>query len=159
MAMSYKTKTAKNYQLKFAEYVKKEIKNQNWDIPLDKNQHFYLDCIFYFPRTNMDCNNYFKCMLDAITNAKCIWEDDNVVCERVNGIFYDSENPRVEIEIKKTNYIGVFENASQLSDFEDNCVGCTRYKRNCSLLRNAKAGKIQNEINKMVCCKYTPIKN
>ena len=159
MAMSYKTKSAKNYQSDFERYVKNEVKKQGWDIPVSKNQHFYFDCVFYFPKTNMDCNNYFKCMLDAITNTKCIWEDDNVVCERVHGIFYDSEKPRVEIEIKKTDYIGVFKNASQLSKFEDNCIGCTRYKRNCSLLKQAKLGKIQREINGAVCCKYTPVKN
>lgn len=157
-AMSYKTKKAKVYQTNFEQYVKNEVIKQKWDIPVNKEQHFYFDCTFYFPRTDMDCNNYFKCMLDAITNTKCIWEDDNVVCERVRKILYDNENPRIEIEIKKTDYIGVFADASQLSDFEDNCIECVRYKRNCSLLKNAKAGKIQEEINGGVCSKYSPVK-
>lgn len=91
----------------------------------------------------MDCNNYFKCMLDAITDSKKVWEDDNVVCERVNGIFYDSANPRIEMIISPVDYIGIFKDLSQLEEFESNCIGCSRYKRNCSILQKAKEGEIQ----------------
>ena len=60
-----------------------------------------MDCIFYFPRIDMDANNYFKCMADAITDAKTVWIDDVQLCERVQRIFYNTENPRVEITIKE----------------------------------------------------------
>lgn len=129
------------------EYVKNEVKRQGWDMPVNDTQHFYVDCVFYFSRKDMDCNNYFKCLLDAITYSQSIWQDDNVVCERVNGIYYDTQNPRIEITIHPTDYIGVFNNASQLADFKEaNCFGCTRYKRNCSLLKNAIEGRIQDKI-------------
>lgn len=158
MAMSYKTTEAKKYQNSFTEYVKEQAKIQGWDHPLSNSQHFFVDCVFYFPRKGMDCNNYFKCLLDAITNSQCIWVDDDVVCERVNGIYYDSQNPRIEIEISPTDYIGVFKDASQLAEFEANCFGCTRYKRNCSLLKNAKDGRIQDEIHNNTCTSYKPLK-
>ena len=93
-------------------------------------------------------------MLDAITDSGKIWVDDNVVCERVNGIYYDAENPRVEIQITPVDYIGIFDNISQLEKFESNCIGCSRYKRNCSILQKAKDGKIQAEIQDFTCCKY-----
>ena len=159
MAMSYVTNEAKKYKKEFAEYVKEEVWRQEYDLQPNKTQHFYVDCIFYFDRTDRDCNNYFKCMLDAITDTGLIWEDDNVVCERVSAIYYDSENPRVEIYIHPVDYIGVFDDASQLAEFEANCIGCTRYKRNCSILRNAKNGKIQAELDEHKCLKFKQINN
>ena len=125
LAMSYKTPEATRYQTRFARYVTKQVKEQGWDLIPNKTQHFYVDCVFYFPRVDMDCNNYFKCMLDAITDSGKIWVDDNVVCERVNGIYYDAENPRVEIQISPVDYIGIFDNISQLEKFESNCIGCS----------------------------------
>ena len=157
MAVSYKTKDAQRYQREFKNYVISEAKNQNWNTQTNKSRHFYVDAVFYFARTDQDANNYFKVMLDAITDTQLIWEDDNVVCERVQAIYYDSNNPRVELTIYPTDYIGVFENSSQLEKFESNCVGCKRYKRNCSLLKNAKEGRIQKEIDGECCLRYSPI--
>ena len=150
---SYKTKEAKKYQAKFKEYVKDQVEAQNWDTDKDKYQHYYVDAFFYFPRTDMDANNYWKVLLDAITDTGLIWQDDNVVCERVQGIWYDSENPRIELEIKPVDYIGVFNNASQMEAFKSICIGCTRYKRNCSILRQAMRGNVQPYIKNGVCTK------
>lgn len=150
----YETNEAKKYKKEFKEYVKKEILKQGFTIIPNKTQHFYIDCIFYFDRIDRDCNNYFKLLLDAITETQSIWLDDNVTCERVNRIYYDSNNPRIELLIYPTDYIGVFDNASQLEEFETNCIGCTRYKRNCSILQKAKEGRIQEEIVNLRCSKY-----
>lgn len=155
MAINYKTKEALKYQKNFIEYIRREVEAQNWELIPNKTQHFYIDAVFYFGKTNQDANNYFKVMLDAITDTQLIWMDDNVTCERVQGIYYDAENPRVELRIHPTDYIGVFDNASQLAQFEANCVGCKRYKRNCSLLRNAKEGRIQSEICNGKCACYS----
>lgn len=154
MAMSYKTKEATRYQQDFIKYVRKEVFNQGWKPNRDKHQHYYIDVDFYFPRIDMDANNYFKCMFDAITETGLVWIDDNVTCERVNHIYYDSDNPRIELLIRPTDYIGVFDNASQMEAFEAICVGCKRYKRNCSVLQKAKEGRIQREIVDGVCTKY-----
>ena len=158
MAMSYKTAEATKYQKDFAEYVKQEVANQMWDLTPNKEQHFYVDCVFYFDRTDRDCNNYYKCMLDAITDTQLIWIDDNVVCERVNRIYYDSKNPHIELHIYPVDYIGIFDNLSQLQNFENNCFGCNRYKRNCSILQKAKEGRLQEDIVNFTCTKYKPKK-
>lgn len=158
MAMSYKTAEATKYQKEFVKHVKEEVKKQNYTLEPNKLQHFYIDAIFYFDRTDKDPNNYWKCMLDAITDTKLIWVDDNTTCERVQRIYYDSKNPRVELEIYPVDYIGVFDDASQLEKFESNCIRCKRYKRNCSILRKAKEGKIQEELNGLQCKKYNSIK-
>ena len=154
MAMSYKTSEAIKYQKDFAKYVKDEVKKQGYTLKPNKNQHFYIDTVFYFDRTDRDPNNYFKCMLDAITDTGLIWVDDNVTCERVQRIYYDAKNPRIELDIYPCSYIGIFDNISQLDTFESNCVGCKRYKRNCSILQKAKEGRIQEEIVNLKCEKY-----
>ena len=160
MAIVYETKEAKDYKKWFASYIKGEVKKQNWNIEVNSTQHFYCDCVFYFDRIDKDCNNYFKLLLDAITETQFVWMDDNVVCERVNRIYYDSENPRIEIKIYPVDYIGIFDSQEQLDYFEDKCKTCNRYKRNCSILKKAKEGRIQdeiqiNEFEDLYCDKYS----
>jgi crossover junction endodeoxyribonuclease RusA len=158
MAMSYCTPEAAKYKKDFSQYVAQEVIRQGYRLEPNSTRHFYVDCDFVFPRTNMDCNNYFKCMLDAITDTKLIWLDDNVVCERVNSIRYDTDDPRIEIHIQPVDYIGVFDDASHLRNFENKCIGCQRYRRNCSILKNAILGKIQKEVHGDVCEKRKEIK-
>lgn len=158
MAMSYKTKEAKDFQKKFEQHVKEQVKIQNWNVPVDPAQHFYVDAVFYFPRLDFDPNNYFKVSLDSITETGLIWVDDNVVCERVQRIYYDSSNPRIELTIYPVDYIGIFDNQKQLNDFENKCKTCSRYARNCSILKKAKEGRIQEEIKGLVCSKFREIK-
>jgi Holliday junction resolvase RusA-like endonuclease len=146
MAMMYETSEAKKYKKDFMQYVKKEVKKQKWIMSENKYQHYYVDAFFYFPRIDMDCNNYWKCMFDSITESECVWIDDNQSCERVAGINYDSKNPRIELLIHPVDYTGVFKNSSQLDTFTSNCIECTRYNRNCSIYKNAIEGRIQEEI-------------
>lgn len=154
MAVSYCTNEANSYKKWLVGYIHDEVKRQNWPLTPNKYQHFYVDTVFYFPRSDMDASNYFKVMLDAITDSHLIWLDDNVACERVQAIYYDIANPRIEICISPVDYIGVFSNAPQLELFESKCAECTRSARNCSLLRKAKEGKIQPEIVDGVCSEF-----
>lgn len=158
MAMSYKTKEAKDFQKNFEKHIKEQVKIQNWNLPIDPAQHFYVDAVFYFPRIDMDANNYFKVSLDTITETGLIWEDDNVVCERVQRIYYDASNPRIEFTIYPVEYIGIFNNQEELDEFEDKCKTCSRYNRNCSILKKAKEGRIQETIQNNICSKYKNIK-
>ena len=154
MAMSYKTKEAKDFQKKFDQHIREEVEKQNWNLEPDPAQHYYVDAVFYFPRIDMDANNYFKCSLDQITETGLIWVDDNVVCERVQRIYYDSENPRIELTIYPVEYVGIFDTKEQMDIFENKCRMCSRYKRNCSILKKAKEGRIQKEIANLECLKY-----
>ena len=159
MAMSYKTPEAVRYKKQFTEYVIEEVKKQKWTLTPNKTQHFYIDTVFYFPATNLDANNYFKVTLDAITDTQLIWLDDNVACERVQAVYYDSVNPRMEMVIRPVDYIGVFKDASQLEKFTSNCMGCARHARNCSIIRQAKEGRVQEDIKDNICTKYKPKKS
>lgn len=155
----YETKEAKDYKKKFKKYVLEEIKKQNYILTPTKTQHFYIDCVFYFERTDQDPNNYFKLPLDAITETQLIWLDDNTTCERVNAIYYDSKNPRIEIIIKPVDYVGIFPTVNHLNEFKSKCTTCSRNKRNCSILNKAIEGRIQEEISEGICKKYKEVKN
>lgn len=158
VATVYESAEAKKYKKEFKEYVIEQADKQNWDVPLNKYQNYYVDCVFYFPRVDMDPNNMFKCTLDAITETGVVWFDDNTVCERVQRIYYDQKNPRIEMKIYPVDYVGIFNNHEQLAEFEKKCRGCKRFQKNCSLLRNTKIGKIQDGIycdgDKFICDKF-----
>lgn len=156
MAMIYETGDAKKYKKEFGKYIKEQVEVQKWIMSDNKTQHIYCDCVFYFDRVDKDCNNYFKLLLDSITESECVWIDDNVVCERVNRIYYDSKEPRIELTIYPVEYVGIFNNKEELYDFETKCKSCKRYSRNCSILNKAKEGRIQEEIsNEFMCSKYS----
>lgn len=154
MAISYETKEAKEYKKEFKKSIVEQLKNQQWDYDETGLKHIYVDTVFYFDKVNKDANNHFKCSLDAITETGLIWKDDNIVCERVNGIYYDYENPRMEMTIYPVDYIGIFKDDDELMIFEDKCRTCNRYNRNCSILRDSKAGKIRKELKNLTCEKY-----
>ena len=158
MAMSYETAEAKKYKKEFKQHIIEQVKLQNWNIEVNKTQHFYIDAIFYFDRIDKDTSNYDKCLLDSITETQLIWEDDNVACFRPNRIYYDSDNPRIELTIYPVDYIGIFDNKKQLNDFENKCKTCSRYNRNCSILKKAKEGRIQETIQNNICSKYKEVK-
>ena len=154
----YETADAKKYKKEFIKYVKEQVKLQKWSLTPNKTQHFYIDCVFYFERTDQDPNNYFKLPLDAITDTELIWMDDNITLERVQGIFYDNKNPRIEMIIYPVDYVGIFSSQEQLEEFESNCIQCSRFKRNCSILNKAKEGRIQEEIQDLKCSKFKLLK-
>ena len=158
MPIRYKTKDALKYQEVFSKHVIEEVNKQEWNCPVDPVQHFYVDTVFYFDRIDRDANNYFKCMLDTITDTGLIWADDNVVCERVQRIYYDNLNPRVEITIRPVEYVGVFDSKEVYDSFMEKCKTCKRYKRNCSILTKAKEGRITGGIQDNVCLKYCELK-
>ena len=133
------------------------VLRNNWNYEVNSTQHFYVDAILYIDRIDKDTSNADKCLLDAITETQLIWKDDNVACFRPNRIYYDSNNARIELTIYPVDYIGIFDNQEQLNEFEDKCKTCSRYKRNCSILKKAKEGRIQEEIQDLHCSKYKKV--
>ena len=158
LSIVYKTKESVSYQSEFKKTVISAIREQGWQTDINSPKHFYVDADFYMDKKGKDANNYWKCLLDAITETQLVWKDDDIVCERVNQIVYDSQSPRVELHIYHVDYIGIFDNDEQLKNFQtNNCVDCKRYKRNCALLRNAIEGRVQEEIDGYVCTKCTSL--
>ena len=102
----------------------------------------------------MDTNNYYKCFIDAITNCtNLIWKDDNITLMRDNRIYYDSNNPRVEVDIYYSDHIGIFDNQEDLDNFiNNNCSQCKKGNKigqngGCSIYKKAMESRIQDEID------------
>lgn len=151
----YETAEARAYKASFAEYVREEVKKQGFQKIENPDRHCAVDCNFYFARKRTDANNHWKCLLDAITESQAVWVDDKQVCERVNFVRFDPENPRVEIHIHPVEYIGIFDTTDEFHTFQSHCQSCSRYRDGrCSILLKATEGKIQPEIQGLECHKY-----
>ena len=154
----YETKQAKDYKKEFIKHIKKQVKIQSWDKSDNKFQKYYVDCTFFFPRIDMDSNNTYKLMLDSITESELVWIDDVQACERTQGIFYDSKNSRVEIEIRPVDFVGIFPTIEHLEEFKSKCITCKRYKQGrCSIFVKACEGRVQEEIVDFVCSKFSEV--
>lgn len=110
-----------------------------------------MDCIFYFDRTDKDEQNYMKVLCDTLNGIAYI--DDRNLLTRTHEVYYDKDNPKIEITIHPVEYRGIFPTEIHLSEFEDKCKRCKRYSRNCSILNKAKEGRIQEEIDEDLVCK------
>lgn len=134
------------FQNSFLRYTKEQIKKQNWITP-EKGQFVIVEATFYFPRIDMDANNYWKVLLDVLTKAK-LWNDDNIVMERVNRIYYDTTNPRIELNIFPFENYGVFDSSEQLNKFkQDNCSNCRKKIEKCSILKRLLDNRLSSDFD------------
>lgn len=144
IVQTYKPDEVKRFEKNFGDYVKQQIVLQKWVKP-PKDKLIFIDCVFYFERIDMDCNNYFKTLFDTLTKSG-VWEDDNITMERVNRIYYDSKEPRIELTIHTSDYIGIFDTKKDYEDFtEEYCNRCKNYKRGrgtCKIYQDCIANKI-----------------
>lgn len=151
MAMMYEDAKAKKYKKDIVKLIKQEVEAQGF---IKQDGRFTeVAYTFFFPRINMDTNNYYKCFIDAITESQHIWVDDNVSLMRDNRIYYDTQNPRVEVTITYMDYIGIFDDSHDLNLFiKYNCSSCSRGKNigvkgGCSIYKKALESRIQEELN------------
>lgn len=149
--MSSEGKKVKNSIIKAA---KEQMKTQQWDYELTKERYLYLDTYIYMNRLGRDDNNIYKLLNDSL--EKIVYDNDSRILTRTQKILIDTENPRVEVSLRPVEYIGIFDHEVKLHNFESNCMTCKRYSRNCSVLKKAKEGRIQEEINsELECNKYS----
>ncbi|MBD1379050.1 RusA family crossover junction endodeoxyribonuclease [Metabacillus arenae] len=138
----------------------KQLTNQEWDYEWTKENYIYQDCYIYMNRLGRDDNNLFKLLNDSL--EKIVYDNDSRVLTRTQRILIDSENPRIILHISQTPHRGIFDDENKIYIFEENCKTCKRYLRNCSILKKAKEGRVQSEINEVdgefVCSKYSEIK-
>ncbi|WP_425203808.1 RusA family crossover junction endodeoxyribonuclease [Priestia megaterium] len=157
MVMAYTKAEAKKFKEEFSTYAKEQVKLQKWDIENTRNIHHYVDCVFYFDRTDKDEQNYMKVLCDTLNGIAYI--DDKKVLTRTHEVYYNAANPHIDIIIKPVEYRGIFSNEDLLNEFESKCKSCSRHKRNCSILNKAKEGRIQEEVSDIYeCSKYKEAK-
>lgn len=142
---TYLKKEGKDYKKTVGEYIKKEVVSQKWD-KLKEGEYCYLDEIVYMNAKGRDADNLKKLTQDTITETMCVWYDDTYCLPRTNRIYINSENPRIELTLTPTNTVGVFDCKKDCDEFENNCIQCKRYKRNCSILKAMKENRIIKDI-------------
>lgn len=133
-----------------------QLAQQDWDYEFTKNNFLYIDSVIYFNRKGRDESNLTKLMNDSL--EKIVYDNDSRVLSRAQRIYYDKNNPRVELTIYPVDYVGIFDSEEESKQFIENCQGCTRYKNNCSILRESLESIIREEIVDGICTKFKAIK-
>ena len=137
-------------------YIKKEVEKQNWD--KIEGRFLHMDEVIYSNRKGRDPDNFKKLQQDCITESGVVWCDDSYCLPRTQRLYIDSTNPRIELVITPTEFVGIFDNEKIAKAFEGRCKNCKRYKNNCSILRKALEGRIQREINEdLICSEFNNI--
>lgn len=135
---------------------KTQLSKQDWDYEWTKENYIYQDCYIYMNRLGRDDNNLFKLLNDSL--EKIVYDNDSRVLTRTQRILIDKDEPRIILNISQSPHRGIFESEDHLKNFEQKCRECKRFGRNCSILKKAKEGRIQEEINdEFKCSKYNPI--
>lgn len=143
----YESKVSKDFKKYFRSCLQREILRQSWDKSKTDDGHWYLECSFTQSRTNQDCNNYFKILLDAM-KGYVIMDDKNIL-PRVHQVTYNPKNPHFTILLRKVEYIGLFKNEEKRKEFLEGCQDC-RFFRNgqCSILKKISEGRENEYYNK-----------
>jgi len=148
MGMLYESSEAKAYKKYFKQELERAVKQSTWITEHDHNHFYIIESVIYFDKQNRDSNNMWKIMIDAITETQLIWLDDRQAMEQCRRIYYDTKNPRMEITIRESEFIGIFDNMDHYEQFiYKNCLGCSRYTNNCSLLKSSIESRITEEIS------------
>lgn len=92
------TSTAKQYIGAVQNIVEKEKKKQKFKLE-GEGVWLVAELTFYFPdRRRRDCHNTHKILADSLEGEAFI--DDRYLLIRDMDVFYDKENPRIEVKIK-----------------------------------------------------------
>lgn len=148
IAQPYQTKIAKDYKNHIKAIASREIKNQNWKCK-DKNNYLEVELVFYLDRKRKDSHNLEKVLFDSLMDAG-VYPDDDILLPVTKNIYIDKINPRVEITIRKSNKIGIFDNLEHFKRFKElNCDKCKKsnYKKGCSLMKKLLDNRLEPQIN------------
>lgn len=144
---AYETMKAKEFKKAVKYIVNRELSESSW-AKTPKGTYVICDLVVYVARARNDSDNLMKCLLDGFIQTDKLVYDDFYIIPRVQDIFIDADNPRIEVTLRESNKKGIFPNEASLEKFEgDNCIECSRSKRNCSIKKSALENRVQKEIN------------
>lgn len=157
----YETANAKAFKRHMTKVLERAVNTYKWE----KTKEFeYVICEIYVysNQKKKDADNMFKCLLDSFTENGLIY-DDSMVLPRVSQLYIDKENPRLEVFLKTSDKVGVFPSYGKYEEFVgEYCSKCSRYSRNCSILKESKENRIRAEVykneDKSFCCKSFKLK-
>jgi Holliday junction resolvase RusA-like endonuclease len=130
-----------------------QMRNQSWNLEITKNHFIYQDIHVYFNRKNRDSDNILKLLNDSLQGV--VFHNDSKVLTRVQRIYYDYGNPRVECAYSVCEWLGIFDNIGEYDKFLTQCESCKNYRDNrCSILTDSVQGVIREEVINQDCKKY-----
>jgi len=131
-----------------------QMRNQSWNLEITKNHYIYQDIDVYFNRKNRDSDNILKLLNDSLQGV--VYHNDSKVLTRIQRVYYDYDNPRIECTYSICDWLGIFDENSEYELFLNRCQSCRHYRENrCSILTDSVEGIIREEIENKVCQKYT----
>ena len=149
------TKEGEKYKKDVKTLVERQISNQEWDYNKKAERFIYMDYIVYMNRKGRDSDNLHKLLQDTLKGL--IYVDDTTVLTRPNRVLVDRDNPRMEIEIRFVEWVGVFDSEDQMNNCILKCKTCKRFKDGaCSVLRDSIDGVINKDFDfdNKICSKY-----
>jgi len=130
-----------------------QMRNQHWNLDVTKNHFIYQDIDVYFNRKNRDSDNILKLLNDSLQGL--IFHNDSKVLTRVQRVYYDHSNPRIECTYSVCEWLGIFDKTKEYERFLSRCQSCRHYRENrCSILTDSVQGVIREEIEDKFCLKY-----
>lgn len=145
----YETTNAKAFKKHMSKVLERAVKSFNWE---KTGEYEYVACEVrvFSNQKKKDADNMFKCLLDSFTENGLIY-DDSMVLPRVTQLFIDKKNPRLEVTLRTIDKVGIFPSNRWYQEFVERCCDkCSRFSRNCSILRESKENRIREEVTKDV---------
>lgn len=138
------TTASKKWKNKVTPIIKKEMKKQNWNVvPRGTFLNIYID--YFFNRKGSDPNNYLKILYDVMEDCD-VYENDDMCKPQTGMVVIDKFNPRIEVNITKSQQMGVFRDDVQRINFiSDNESDFTNRKFK-SILKNLDDNRLTEEV-------------
>ena len=123
-------------------------KEKDWELP-DKSKFFEVNLKYFMHKKGTDPDNTLKLLLDGMVNNGIIPTDSQVLV-KMNELYIDSRKPRIEVELKIMDKIGVFRDELHLMEFKmKNCHKCKKsfYKKPCGCLKGYMDNYITDDLD------------
>ena len=144
------------YKNFFTNYVKDQVKEQEWIRP-EKGKLVYVRCTFFLDRKRKDPNNFLKVPFDVLSQAG-VYIDDDIALPLADRLYIDTNNPRIEIEVFESDSIGVFDSQEDVDKFKShNCNLCKKDSTKCTVFRRLLDNRIIPEVKDNICEKRRPL--
>lgn len=102
------TATSKKWKAEAAKIIKKELKKNNWKT-VERGTFLNIHIDYFFNRKGMDPNNYLKTLYDVMEDCG-VYENDDMCKPQTGIVVIDRYNPRIEVNITKSQQMGAFKN-------------------------------------------------
>lgn len=151
-ARNIKQPKVRKYEKQVIPVIKKNIVEQSWKLsPSGQRVDVIFD--FYKPNKGVDTHNYYKVVMDCFSGL--IYHDDSDATASTNIAIIDKYNPRIEVTIKLSDTVGVFDNKGHLEQFKDKyCHRCSRNYKKCSILKAMLENRVHEEVKDFECMKF-----